>query len=78
MKINNTRKRANDSFGELTCGTVFTTLFSENADVFYMKTMLVSDKDDCTCNAVCLEDGDMLYFTDNTPVIVPDCELTIK
>lgn len=78
MKINDTRKRVKDSFGELACGTVFVTHLSEGSDVYYMKTILVSDKDDLTCNAVCLDDGDMLYFTDNTPVIVPDCELTIK
>lgn len=73
MKINDTRKTYAVEFSTLKCGTVF---IVGAVSEYYMKTEEV--KDDDTLNAVCLNDGEMVYCHNSDLVIVIDCELTVK
>lgn len=74
MKIKDIRKRVEDPFGALACGTVFTT---RTDCEYFMKIEYITDGDDA-CNTVSLDNGELLFFGYDSPVIVLDCELTIK
>lgn len=74
MKINDTRKEIGYRFGEIEQGCVF-----QFADMFYMKTELTKDHvNNLPCNAVLLENGEMVHFDSITDVTPLNCELTIK
>lgn len=47
-------------------------------DVFYCDGAYYIKTDDCTVNAVCLENGISCYFDDDRYVRRVDCELVVK
>lgn len=74
MKISDTRKNISYRFGEIEQGCVF-----QFVGMFYMKTERAKDAVNLApCNAVLLENGEMVHFDSDTDVTPLNCELTIK